>query len=65
MYKINKNEKQLILEDFGYWNYSSGLEDKRELKILSRRRRNLQGNVLKGALVLTNEDSINHMEDMR
>lgn len=48
---------------FGYWNDSSGLIDSRETRILSRRRRNLNGKVLKSIAVVTNNDSIGHLDD--
>lgn len=65
VYKIDKNEKQLIYEDFGYWSQFNGFVDQRTTKILARRRRNLRGKVLTASIVLRNNDSMNRMDDMR
>lgn len=65
MYKISKLDSQVIFEDFGHWSPRKGLVDRRQLRILSRRRRNLHGMVIKSAIVLLNNESINQMDDMR
>lgn len=50
-------------EHFGTWNNKSGLFDRRTTRILSKRRRDLRGRVVSVAMVLTNNDSINHLTD--
>lgn len=52
-------------EHFGTWNYENGLIDQRSTRILSKRRRDLMGRVTSVAMVLTNNDSINHLTDQR
>lgn len=39
--------------------------DLRETRILSRRRRNLNGKILKSIAVVTNNDTINHLDDIK
>lgn len=55
--------KSLIHEPFGKWDLKNGLIDCRSTRIISRRRKNLLGKVLIASIVLTNNDSINHMDD--
>lgn len=50
-------------EFFGTWNSKSGLIDRRTTRILSKRRRDLRGRIVSAAIVLTNNDSINHLTD--
>ncbi|XP_031617482.1 glutamate receptor 3-like [Contarinia nasturtii] len=52
----------LIYEDFGLWTKKDGLIDLRTTRILSRRRRNLQGYQLKATTVFMNEGSENHTD---
>lgn len=65
VYKIDKNKNQFVFEDFGHWNQSMGLEDQRKSTILSRRRRNLRRHILKGVIVVTNNESMSLLHDMR
>lgn len=64
VYKIDKNSP-FINERFGYWNQEIGLIDLRETRILSRRRRDFRGKVLKSTLVLTKNQSIHKLDDLR
>lgn len=52
----------MIFEDFGTWNREGGLNDMRTTRILSKRRRNLQGHQFKGSAVFPNKDSEKHMD---
>lgn len=57
-------EKDLIEETFGKWfQNNDSINDLREVKVTSRRRQNLQGTTLRAAMVITNVDSLNHLED--
>lgn len=52
-------------EYFGTWNSKNGLVDRRTTRILSKRRRDLRGRSVSVAIVLMNNDSINHLTDYR
>lgn len=52
-----------IYENYGFWNKTNGLTDLRSTNVLSRRRKNLKGKVLTASIVLTNNDTINHLTD--
>lgn len=54
-----------MLEQFGYWSSNDGLTDLRETRILSRRRRNLNGKILKSIAVITDNKTIGHLDDMK
>lgn len=56
---------QFIDEIFGHWSYENGLSDLRESKIISRRRRNFRGQVLKSVQVVTKNESINLLDDLQ
>lgn len=60
-YKISK-ETPFIYEKFGLWNQQKGLIHARETRIVSRRRRNLQGHLFKAAAVYIYEGSENHVD---
>lgn len=64
-YKTHKEMTFLYKEIFGTWSESNGLVDERSTRILSKRRRNLMGRTVSVAMVLTNNDSINHLTDYR
>lgn len=54
----------LILEHFG--NIENGqFTDGRRIQITSRRRQNLLGLHLKASMVVTNNDTLNHLSDYR
>lgn len=61
VYKISE-EKSIIIEEFGSWNPDKGLSDKRETRIVSRRRRNLRHHQFKVADVYIYEGSENHLD---
>lgn len=63
MYKISKSTK-LVYEPFGTWSENYGLVDLRTSPINSRRRKNLQGATIVSSLVITHNDSLNHLEDL-
>lgn len=52
-------EKQLIYEEYGSWSIGSGINDVRPTRIISQRRRNLQGHQLVAAGVWMNPESVN------
>ncbi|GAB0093574.1 uncharacterized protein DMENIID0001_087340 [Sergentomyia squamirostris] len=62
VFKLNK---QINHEDYGGWSPSGGISDIRPTRILSRRRANLHGTRLSAAVVLTKEDSKNHLNDQK
>lgn len=54
----------LIIETFGKWNeMNDTFTDLRVNKITSRRRQNLFGAKLKASMVVTNNETMNHLED--
>ncbi|XP_063914754.1 glutamate receptor ionotropic, delta-2-like isoform X2 [Zophobas morio] len=55
----------LLLENIGTWSFDQGLIDNGYEKITYKRRRNLMKTILKSSIVLTNNDSINHLTDKR
>lgn len=52
----------IIYEDFGFWTQAEGLTDLRSSRILSQRRRNLQGIQLRGSTVFMHEGSENRTD---
>lgn len=65
VYKTHANSSTAYYETFGRWNYDDGLIDERSTRILSKRRRDLKGRVVSVSMVLTNNDSMNHLTDYR
>ncbi|XP_044733585.1 ionotropic receptor 75a-like [Chrysoperla carnea] len=59
-YKISKNTS-LIEENYGEWNIENGIVDKRLEFGIARRRKNLQGLMMRVPLVVTNNDSMTHL----
>lgn len=55
----------LTYEPFGYWSENEGIIDIRSSPINSRRRRNLLGAPITSSLVITQNDSKNHLEDYK
>lgn len=64
VYKVDE-QSPFIHEIYGYWSIEQGLTDLRETRILSRRRQNLRGKVLKSTLVLTRNDTHKHLGDLK
>lgn len=60
-YRISKG-RPLIFEVYGSWSEETGLVDSRQTRILSKRRRNLQGQQLVAAGVFMKADSVNHID---
>lgn len=55
-----------VIEDFARWNPDKQIFiDLRSTPITARRRQDLAGTQLKGAMVILNEESLNHMSDYR
>lgn len=54
-----------MTEMFGHWDDKMGLSDLRETRILSRRRRNLKGKVLKSTVILIKNESINELDTLK
>lgn len=65
VYKIHSTVEAITFEPFGRWSNETGLLDERSTRILSRRRRDLKGRTISVSMVLTNNDSINHLDDYR
>lgn len=54
----------LITESFGKWlKVSDSFKDLRVIKVTSKRRRDLMGAELKASLVVTNNETLKHLED--
>ncbi|GAB0093100.1 uncharacterized protein DMENIID0001_081610 [Sergentomyia squamirostris] len=64
VFKLNPNTP-IKHEDYGGWSPSGGISDIRPTRILSRKRSNLHGTRLSAAIVLTNDDSKNHLYDQK
>lgn len=52
----------MIYENFGYWSLQTGLVDIRTTRILSRRRKNLKGHLLKAPMVFPHANSEKHLD---
>lgn len=65
VYKIVKDMARNIHEQFGEWTAERGIQDNRLTRIISRRRRNLQGHTLPTSMVILYNDSLNHLTDYR
>lgn len=65
VYKIDANEEVVTFEAFGRWSDETGLLDQRSTRILSRRRRDLLGRTISVSMVISNNDSLNHLTDYR
>lgn len=61
VYKIAR-ATPLLYEDFGLWKRDGGLVDSRTTRILSRRRRNLQGHQFKATTVFLEKGSEKYMD---
>lgn len=55
----------VIKEVFGYWKIEDGLIVRNLIEAIARRRKNLQGLVLRASIVITNNDSLHHLTDKR
>ncbi|CAO1408592.1 unnamed protein product [Diamesa hyperborea] len=62
-YKIDEKSNDIYYEVFGSWNKTSGIDDKRVTKIISRRRTNLHLKTITVSYVILNNDSRNHLID--
>ena len=57
-------ESELIEEIYGKWSKeNNSFTDLRLIKITSRRRQNLRRTNLKASMVITNNDTLNHLDD--
>lgn len=57
-------ESELIEEVYGKWSKeNNSFQDLRLVKITSRRRQNLRLTNLKASMVITNNDTLNHLDD--
>ncbi|KAJ6631760.1 Ionotropic receptor 75a [Pseudolycoriella hygida] len=56
---------ETIYEPFGQWSAEKGFVNSRVTKVVSQRRKNVQGKLIRGSAVLLSEDSINHLTDYR
>lgn len=65
VYKVDQYQLDFIPETFGYWNNDAGLTDLRESRILSRRRKDLRGKVLKSIMVVTKNETLEKLDDIK
>lgn len=57
-------ESLILTEIFGKWNkVNDFFNDLRKVSITSRRRKNLHGAKLRASMVVTNDETLNHLED--
>lgn len=63
MYRTQANGTSIQHEHFGFWDSERGLMDERSTRILSKRRRNLMGRKVSVAMILKQNDSLNHLTD--
>lgn len=63
VYKTHKKMQSIYEEQFGTWDDVHGLIDKRSSRILSKRRHDMMGQTVSIAIVVTNNDSLNHLTD--
>ncbi|CAH1989642.1 unnamed protein product [Acanthoscelides obtectus] len=64
IYKMHKR-CSINVETIGYWTLSGGLVEYGIEKNVLRRRGNLMGTTLDSCIVITNNDSLNHLTDKR
>lgn len=62
-YRTEPKSGEIIYEHFGLWTPHSGLIDEREVKINSRRRKNLLGKLMTVSYVHLDKASRNHLSD--
>lgn len=65
MYKIDRQQLDFISETFGYWSNDGGLTDLRKNRVLSSRRKDLRGKVLKSIIVITQNDTLKKLDDIK
>lgn len=64
IYKIHKNQEELHRREITTWIREQGFAIVK-LRILARSRQNLNGTLLRSSIVITNNDSVNHLHDYR
>lgn len=62
-YKVS-NDSDVVLQHFGDWEASKGFLSYKNQMVMWRRR-NLMKGPLKAALIYTEDDSLNHVDDYR
>lgn len=63
-YKPSPNSSSFIEENYGKWHkINDTFEDLRSVKVTSCRRRNLRGAELRASLVVTNNETLKHLDD--
>lgn len=65
VYKTHANAATVNYEHFGVWSFEGGILDERTTRILSKRRQDLMGREVSVSMVLTDDDSLNHLTDYR
>lgn len=65
VYKREQSPDHLEVENIGVWSPNTRLQDTRDTRVLARRRRNLMGMQLKTSMVVTNNDTLNHLDDLK
>lgn len=64
VFKIDKQQLDFTWETYGHWSIDGGLTDLRESRVVARRRRDLQGKVLKSIIVVLKNETIKNLDDM-
>lgn len=63
-YKPSMNSSSFIVEKYGKWHrHNDTFKNLQSIGVTSRRRQNLRGSKLKASLVVTNNDTLNHLND--
>lgn len=65
IYRREHQPQQLIREPVGNWSIDKGMQDMRSTRILSRRRQDLWGMQFRTSAVITNKDSLTHLNDFQ
>ncbi|XP_044736675.1 ionotropic receptor 75a-like, partial [Chrysoperla carnea] len=62
-YKYNRYETYFVYETFGFWAKDTGVFDQRTQKVITHRRRNLNGYEMKQSYFFFSKDTPKHLED--
>lgn len=65
IYKREQSPQIFVVETFGRWTKQRKIQDARETRILSRRRRNTMGMNFMTSLVILHNDTVNHLHDLK
>lgn len=65
IYKRTNQPQQFVMKSRGSWSSNEGLMDARDTRVISRQRQNLMGMHFRSSMVISHNDSINHLEDFK